>query len=299
MGQYTSYYLYQKYVKIGQQEPTPVYPTVLSIDGEGTMPLSTKTEYDTSCGYIPPTPEPIYGWFEVSGYVCDECDAIKAMIQISGNTYYVNGTGEISRSEVSGYSNTAENVVITNSCSSIADGAFSGFTAAGFVRIPNTVTTIGNSAFTSCSAMTECQIPYGTTSIGNSAFIGCTSLNGVDIPNTVTSIGVSAFSDSHNFRYVSIPSSVTSIPDYCFYNCDGLSDVELPSSITTIGNSAFAECSGLYSFTVNNIVPPTLGTGAFYNTNNSLKIYVPSTAVNTYKTASGWSSYKYKIYPIE
>ena len=75
MGQYTSYYLYQKYVKIGQQEPTPVYPNVFSVDGEGTMPISTKTEYDTACGYVPPVVEE-YRWVNLpieTDYICDDC----------------------------------------------------------------------------------------------------------------------------------------------------------------------------------------------------------------------------------
>jgi hypothetical protein len=101
-----------------------------------------------------------------------------------------------------------------------------------------------------------------------------------------------------NFRYTSIPSSVTEIPTQCFYNCDGLSDIELPSSVSGIGNSAFAECSGLFSVTVLSTTPPTLGTNVFYNTNANLKIFVPANSVDTYKAASGWSNYSYRIQAI-
>lgn len=71
MSQYTSYYLYQKYEKRGEQDWIPVYPNTYSIDGDGTMPLSAKTENDPACGYVPV--EPIYRWFEApsTDYVCN------------------------------------------------------------------------------------------------------------------------------------------------------------------------------------------------------------------------------------
>lgn len=303
MGQYTSYYLYQKYEKRGEQDWIPCYPNTYSISGDVTNPMSlvVKSENDTQCGYTPtPTGTPIYSWNTVEGYVCDECTPTKAMIHDeSGNTYIISGSGEITQSDVSAYRNDATDIVITNNATAIGNNAFSGFTSVGFVRIPNNVLTIGDNAFNSCSVMTECQIPYGTATIGANAFGGCTSLMYVDIPSTVTSIGDGAFGSCLNFRYTSIPSSVTSIPNNCFYNCDGLSDIELPSSITSIGDDAFAECSGLYSVTVYNTTPPTLGSNVFQNTNSDLKIYVPSSSVDTYKAASGWSSYASKINAIQ
>ena len=299
MSQYTSYYLYQKYEQRDGQAPIPVYPNVFSVDGDGTLPRIIKQNDDPNCGYEPTPAEPTYAWNEVAGYVCDECEATKAMIHTSASTFYISGTGEITRAEASGYASAAIDVVITNGCTSIGNNAFSGFTGIQFARIPNTVLSIGNNAFRNCSAMTECQIPYGTTSIGNNAFNNCISLMYVDIPSTVTSIGESAYANCLNFQYVSIPSSITSIPNDCFFNCDGLSDIELPSSITSIGGYAFGNCSGLYSVTVLATTPPTLGVYAFDGTNIDLKIYVPSTAVNTYKSATNWSTYSNIIYPIQ
>ena len=298
MSSYSSYYLYEKYEKRGNGNWIPSYPNTFSVDGDGTMSAITKIEDDTACGYIP-SGETQYRWNVVDGYVCDDCDVTKVKIDTSGDTYYVSGSGEVTRAEVSGYVSAATDAVITNYATSIGDYAFSGFSGVEFIRIPSTVTSIGNSAFNGCSAMTECQIPYGCTSIGTSAFTICVSLMFVDIPNTVTSLGDYCFRDCKNFRYVSIPSSITSIPNNCFENCDGLSDIELPSSITSIGNSAFSNCSSLYSVTVLATTPPTLGSEVFYNVNQILKIYVPCDSVDTYKVASGWSSYTDRIRPIQ
>ena len=299
MGRYTSYYTYQKFEKRGEQDWIPAYPNTWSIDGEGTMPLSAKTDNDPDCGYIPPS-EPIYRWSVVSGYVCDECDQTKAMIHTSASTYYISGTGIITKSELNwGWVDNATDIVLTNGCTGIGNGTFSEFTNVDFVRMPNTVLSIGSTAFSGCSRMTQCQIPYGCQSIGASAFTDCTSLMFVDIPNTVTSLGAGAFANCLNFRYCSISSGLTTISEYCFANCDGLSDVELPSSITSIGNYAFQNCDGLYSLTCLATTPPSLGNSAFYNVNSNFKIYVPSGSVNTYKNASGWSNYSTKIYPIQ
>ena len=241
----------------------------------------------------------IYDWKTVDGYVCDNCGEYKCLIDYSGGTYVVSGTGEITRSDVESYIVEADGVVIEPTVTSIGSGAFSGFTGMEFVRIPNTVTSIGNCAFSGCSAMFACELPEGMVSIGNNTFEGCTSLTMIDIPDTVTSIGSGAFKDCLNFRSISIPSGVTSIAAQTFYNCDGLTDIELPSSITSIGNSAFANCEGLYSIIMPVNDPPIIGTGVFDYTSSDLKIYVPSEYVDVYKRTTGWSTYANKIYPIE
>ena len=55
MAYCSSYYLYQKYEKRGDQDWIPSYPNVYSIDGEGSKPLRARQMYDTDCGWIPDT----------------------------------------------------------------------------------------------------------------------------------------------------------------------------------------------------------------------------------------------------
>lgn len=78
MGKYTSYYLYQKYEKIGSQDWTPVYPQTLSVYSDGTESGSTviKSDNDTACGYKP-TQEVQYRWVKLNpstDYICDNCE---------------------------------------------------------------------------------------------------------------------------------------------------------------------------------------------------------------------------------
>lgn len=68
MSRFTSYYLYQKYEKVGDGEWTPTYPNEYSISGdtENTMPLVIKSENDTNCGYR----DPIYRWADTEDTIC-------------------------------------------------------------------------------------------------------------------------------------------------------------------------------------------------------------------------------------
>lgn len=77
MGQYTSYYLYQKYEKRGNQDWVPVYPNVFSVDADGTKLKNIKSENDTNCGYVPEY-DPIYRWAVAPGYICDTCPSSTA-----------------------------------------------------------------------------------------------------------------------------------------------------------------------------------------------------------------------------
>lgn len=93
MSQYTSYWLYQKYEKRGDQDWLPCYPNVLSVDADGTRQRVIKEENDTGCGY---TPEPgaEYRWIQVpisEDYICDYCP-IYRWHEAPVTDYYCSGT---------------------------------------------------------------------------------------------------------------------------------------------------------------------------------------------------------------
>lgn len=74
MARTSSYYLYEKFEKRGDQDWIPSYPNVYSKDGDGTMPLVVRIARDEACGW---KCDPEYQWVDVpieEGYVCDECD---------------------------------------------------------------------------------------------------------------------------------------------------------------------------------------------------------------------------------
>ena len=114
------------------------------------------------------------------------------------------------------------------------------------------------------------------------------------IPNDFMLSGDGEFS---HLLGIEIGDAITSIGRYAFPYCTGLTSCTIGSGVTSIGDSAFQICTSLTSITVNATTPPTLGSVAFDNTNDC-PIYVPSASVNTYKTASGWSTYASRIQAI-
>ena len=165
------------------------------------------------------------------------------------------------------------------------------------VEIGDCVTSIGVGAFAGCTSLTSIDIPSGVTSIGSSVFRDCTSLTSIEIPSGVTSIGEFTFYTCRSLTSIAIPNSVTSIGEYAFSHCDSLTSCTIGSGVTSIGNQSFAYNGIIRKITIKAVIPPTIKYFTFYNTNNC-PILVPSQSVNAYKSASGWSSVKSRIYPI-
>ena len=207
-------------------------------------------------------------------------------------------TRTITKEEVSSqYSGSVASAEIGECVESIGFDAFYGCSGLTSVVIPDSVTNIGGYAFSACTSLTSIIIPSGVTSIGERAFSVCSGLTSIVIPDGVTSIEYSTFGQCNALTSVTIGSGVTTIGGSAFYNCRSLTSINIPSGVTSIGNYAFWNCTGLTSVTVNAATPPTLGTRVFYGTNDC-PIYVPSASVETYKAASGWSTYASRIQAI-
>lgn len=159
------------------------------------------------------------------------------------------------------------------------------------------------------SAITGCCVEFRVgdcvTHIGSGAsnmtMFESNCVQSVILPDTLQYIGPSTFAECWSLTNINIPSGVTTINATTFSNCVSLTSIELPSGVTSIGMSAFKNCSALTSVTINAVTPPTIYYSSllpFENTNNC-PIYVLPTAVNAYKTASGWSNYSSRIQAIQ
>ena len=86
------------------------------------------------------------------------------------------------------------------------------------------------------------------------------------------------------------------MPMYSFFNPNSysgkttLTSIVLPTTLTSIGSQAFYYCTGIKIIYSLNTTPPTIGSSAFDYVTPSI-VYVPASAVATYKAASGWSTF--------
>ena len=226
------------------------------------------------------------------------------------------------------YCQKLTNVTIGNGLTMIGRSAFYGCSHLTTANIPDSVTEIGYNAFAACSSLQEFSgkfasedgrcliidgelnsfasaglaeyaIPDNVTKIGESAFHDCQSLTSVIIGNSVTTIGWGAFNNCDNLTSATIGENVIEIGENAFVHCDTLTSVIIGDSITTIGVDAFWACTTLTSVYCKATTPPSLGSRVFqYYDDNvggyrnlNCRIYVPTEAVDAYKSASSWSEY--------
>lgn len=170
---------------------------------------------------------------------------------------------------------------------SVGDYAFYGTPALTNINFP-LVRTIGRYSFRN-AGFANAHFP-AVTYIGASAFAYNTALESVNLPKLTETSG-SAFSSCSSLVSVDLPKA-TAIGTYTFEKCYNLKSVILRSgTMCELDNtSAF---SGCYHFlgTVNSTYNPSGAKDGY--------IYVPSALVNTYKTATNWSTYATQFRALE
>lgn len=198
-----------------------------------------------------------------------------------------------------------DNTKITTAQGSNNYGLFRGSTSLKRVKLPTTVTAINGRCFQSCFSLNYVNIEELTslTTIATLAF-NVTRLKGkIVFPSSLTSIANQAFQscslleevDLGNTQLATVPGST----NYgCFGLCSHLAKVTLPSTLTTLGQRAFYQCYALETVICKAVTPPTISSQSLPGTSYVQHIYVPAESVDTYKAASGWSSYASKIEAI-
>ena len=122
------------------------------------------------------------------------------------------------------------------------------------------------------------------TKIGQGAF-DLSNLTSIIIPETVQEIGASAFGRTYNLTSIIIPEMVKKIGAGAFDGCAHLASVYCPSvNPPTLAISTFIDPDGDWYDYIN-----------FDNNATNRKFYVPTNAVNAYKTAEGWTKYADQI----
>lgn len=133
--------------------------------------------------------------------------------------------------------------------------------------------------------------PEGFTSFTAS---GDVCLTRAVVPDTITTLLLGAFQNTP-LRHIEIQEGVTTISNSTFAYSQ-LETIILPSTVTSFGNNVFYASTELYLeyIVIKATTPPTISSTTFANSNNCI-IYVPDSAVNTYKAANNWSALASRI----
>lgn len=144
-------------------------------------------------------------------------------------------------------------------------------------------------------SLTEINSPV-TTTIAHCCR-GLTELKTVNLPNA-TAVATYAFYGCTGITEVNL-GKATAINSSAFYQCTSMTKLDCGAS-PNFGGSSLAYCSALTTLIIRGSKVPTLNSTTFSGISNFIAyIYVPSVLIDSYKTASNWSTYSARFRAIE
>lgn len=171
-------------------------------------------------------------------------------------------------------------------------------TGSALELISDVIDTIGANAFNSYYLAKNINLAMEVSCSGTATFSNAYSLALKDLTiNFTSTVTSTALTWCHLFNGTI---AIRGIPDLAlpaiinWNSCDrliiGANFISITGNITS---------SGIFEYVFEGEVPPTMSNASFLNQLNKLaKIYVPDSAVNTYKTATNWTGIANYIYPM-
>lgn len=213
------------------------------------------------------------------------------------------------------------NIINAPQVTKVDNNAFMGCGQLTSVNMPK-LKSLGGWSFENCKSLKSVDFPKVTEIVGDDfrgIFYGCSGLETVNLPNlnnwsmpshvfsgcanltsviigSVKSAADDTFYSCQKLTYIAGIEAVESIGSRCFYNCSSLEKIEF-NNITSIGTYALSACDALTTVILRVSEPPVMS-GTAISDNAGLAIYVPLASVAEYKSATNWSAYESKIYPL-
>lgn len=210
------------------------------------------------------------------------------------------GTKQISITEngtttedVTNYANAEITVNVSGGGSITAHDLFSGVFPSGDI-VENSIQTYGTSLYgnTGITSFTSSSIKTFKTA---NCFYGCTSLKSVKFTAAISQMQNNMFQGCSALETIEMPALATSFNGYCGGDCTSLTFADL-GNCTQIQANAFKNARSLATLILRrSSVCALQNTSAFSGTpfangGSGGTIYVPSSLISSYKTASNWST---------
>ena len=234
--------------------------------------------------------------FDENGYATDV--SIVGMTKIP--PYYLTYASYITGSYKGWLANIGGNLHLPSDLTHIQNYAFNYCTGLALTELPDTIREINDNAFGYCTNLALTKLPSNVYYLGGSAFIGCTNLALTELPSGLNSILNNAFQNCKNITIKELPEGVSNLSVSVFRNCTSITEMTFLGAVSSISAFVFDGCSNLEKLVIpNNTTVPTLqGTNAFTGTkiaSGTGYIYVPDDLVESFKTATNWSTYADQI----
>ena len=219
---------------------------------------------------------------------------------------------------------TLKNINLPNTVTIIGKDSFRACNYLSCIDIPELVSSIGECAFHSCLNLCSVNLPNNLKTIGQHAFTHTWELKQLKLNHGLQSIGCLAFYNS-GITEINIPGSVVVTKDKfswffscnslkkvefeegfegfafeVFYECGQLTDVIFPTTLKTFSKT-FNGCVNLTNVYMKSVTPPDEGQGKseiknyYFSDSNNVTIWVPMSAVETYKNDDVWGYWADRI----
>lgn len=126
----------------------------------------------------------------------------------------------------------------------IAYGAFSGFEALTYVKLPAKLFVIKSRMFEGCANLEEVVLPSCLQKIEERAFSECRRLKKIQLPETLAVIEPYAFEKCASLTELALP-ALQKIQEGSFTGCINLKTLTLPPNLLRIESKAFEGCCAL------------------------------------------------------
>ena len=141
------------------------------------------------------------------------------------------------------------------------------------------------------TALKNVELNSEVTSLNNNAFWRCFHLENIGGNAILTTFAAGATSYTGALKSFT-PVINANNTQSCFYMCFSLRKVVLGGNVQSIANNSLYACYSLTEIHIRATTPPTLGGASiFTGLPSDYIIYVPVGTSETYKSASGWSTY--------